>query len=173
MKPETKYALLILALSIIWKMGLLIAGFAHSTIGKYPLLPVFGFLLIGMFRGMEERRKLDFNEEFSFPALFKSGMSIAALFTVMYCLFLYFYLKELDVEFRTQFISGRIEEATAKNMSDSDIGNYSTQLKSFPFVSVWILFTFIGLMTLSTFYSGVITRMMRKKYFPVSEARKK
>ena len=168
LKPETKYALLILALSILWKMGLLISGLSHSTIGKYPLLPIFGFLLIGMFRGMDERRKLDFSEEFNFPRLFKSGMSIAALFTVMYCLFLYFYLKELDVEFRTLFISGRIEEATAKQMSDSDISMYSTQLSAFPFVSVWILFTFIGLMTLSTFYSGVIARMMRKKYFPVT-----
>lgn len=166
MKPETRWALFILALSIIWKMLLLLTGWNDSVIGKYPLLPVFGFMLIGMFRGMEERRKLDYIQTFSFPGLFKSGMSIAALFTLTYSLFLYVYLNYLDAGFKSRMIAARIAEQLRENPDTSPemIKQWTDSTAGFPFASIWILFTFIGLMVLGAFYAGIITRMMRKKH---------
>ena len=147
-------------------MLLLFTGWNDSVIGKYPLLPVFGFLLIGMFRGIDERRKLDYTETFSFPGLFKSGMSIAALFTLTYSLFLYVYLNYLDVDFKARMIKARIAEQLRDKPETSPemIKQWTDSTANFPFVSIWILFTFIGLMVLGAFYAGIITRMMRKKH---------
>jgi hypothetical protein len=164
LKPETKFALFIFALSVIWKTGLLLSGFVDSAIGKFPLLPVFAFLLIGMYRGMEERRKSDFLNGVTFLPIFKAGASIATLFTLMYTLFLYFYLNFLDVAFKARYIASRAEELKKDQTSAENIAAWIKSAESFPFASSWLLFTFIGLMLLGLFYSFAITRMMVKKH---------
>ena len=110
MKPETRFALFVFAIAVIWRMGLYLSGLADSMLGNYPLLPVFGFLLIGMFRGINERRKSDFPNGVPFLAAFKTGMSIAALFTMMYTLFIYVYINYLDSNFRGRYVANRIAE---------------------------------------------------------------
>jgi hypothetical protein len=153
MKPETKGTLLILALSIIWKTLMLITGWVEFSFGKYPFLPVTAFMLIGMYRGMEERRKLSFADGFPFKDMFKSGASIAALFAVLYSLFIYFYLFYLDKLFKIRFAGARIEEFKSKGQNPDN----------FPFEVPWVLFTFIGTLVLGVVYSGAITRLMIKR----------
>jgi hypothetical protein len=167
-KPETRYALFILGAAILWKLILLYTGLVNTAIGKYPLLLIFGFLLIGMYRGMEERRKMDHVENLHFPSLFKSGMSIVALFSLTYSLFLYVYLRFIDSGFMTRMKFARMEEVKKSTTSAEKIEAFSRSFDQLPNVTLWILFTFIGLMVLGAFYSGMITRMMRKKYFPVA-----
>jgi hypothetical protein len=164
MKPETRSALFILALSIIWRTGLYLAGFADSTLGSYPLLPVFGFLLIGMFRGIDARRKLDYPNGIPFLPAFKAGMSISALFALMYTLFIYVYITYLDYDFKGRFIASRVEELRKNKTPEVDVTAWIDGAEKFPFAMTWILFTFIGLMVLSVFYAGAIGRMMAKKY---------
>ncbi len=169
MKPETRFALFIFAASVIWRTGLYLSGFADSTLGNYPLLPVFGFLLIGMFRGMENRRQLDFPNGIPFLPAFKTGMSIAALFSLMYTLFIYVYITYLDYDFKGRFIAKRVLDLRKNKTPEVDITAWIDGAEKFPFAMTWILFTFIGLMVLSVFYAGVIGRMMVKKY-PVKAA---
>jgi hypothetical protein len=163
-KPETKYSLLILGLSVIWKTLLLLTGQIDGVLGKYPMLPVLGFMLIGMYRGMEERRKIDHLEGVRFMSAFKSGMSIALLSTLTYSLFLYIYMRYLDLGFKSRFIAQRIEELQKNGSNQADIDAWIQTTQSFPFVSSWLLFTFIGLLLISLFYALAISRMMIRKY---------
>jgi hypothetical protein len=164
LKPETKYSLFIFGLSVIWKTSLLLSGLVETAIGDFPVLPVFAFLLIGMFRGMEERRKLDFSNGVSFLPIFKSGASIATLFTLLYTLFLYFYLNFLDVAFKARFIADRVEDLKKKQTTPENIEAWVKSAQTFPFSSSWLLFTFIGLMLIGLIYAFAITRMMVKKH---------
>ncbi len=164
MKPETRFALFIFALSVIWRTGLYMAGFADTSLGNYPLLPVFGFLLIGMFRGINERRKLDHPNGIHFMYAFKSGMSIATLFTLMYSIFIYVYITFIDYDFKGRFIALRKADLIKNNTPAADVTAWVNGAEKFPFAMTWILFTFIGLMVISVFYSGAIARMMAKKY---------
>lgn len=164
MKPETKYSLLILGLAIIWKTGILLAGLVDGPIGKYPLLPVFGFMLIGMYRGVEERRKLSFPKGMRFPDGFKPAISIAMLSTLTYSLFLYVYLNYLDGSFKDRFVAKRIEELQKSGSSQADIEAWFQTTQSFPFTTAWLLFTFLGLMVIGLLYALVIARMMTRKY---------
>lgn len=164
MRPETRFALFIFALSVIWRTGLYMAGFADSALGNYPLLPIFGFLLIGMFRGINERRKLDYAEGVPFLPAFKTGMSIATLFTLMYTLFIYFYITQIDYDFKGRFIASRVADLRKNHTPEADVTAWINGADKFPFEMTWVLFTFIGLMVISVFYAGAIGRMMAKKY---------
>jgi hypothetical protein len=163
-KPETRFSLLFLGLSIIWRTGLLLSGLADSYVGQFPLLPVLAFLLIAMYRGIESRRKASFSEGFQFMDMFKSGMSIALLSTLMYSLFLYVYLRYLDLSFKSRFILRRIEELRKDGTSQEDIDAWIQTTQSFPFVTAWLMFTFIGLLLISLFYAAAISKMMVRKY---------
>lgn len=170
MRPETKGTLLVLALSIIWKSLLLLTGWVDSAIGKYPLIPVLGFLLIGMYRAMEERRKLSFADGVPFKAAFKTGMSVAALFSLTYSLFIYFYLFSIDPGFKLRFIDQRILEMKAQNTAPEAIEAWKNSNVNFPFEISWLVFTFVGILILGVFYAGMTARMMARKY-PVTQAK--
>lgn len=164
MKPETRFALFVFAIAVIWRTGLYLSGFADSMLGNYPLLPVFGFLLIGMFRGINDRRKSDYLDGVPFLPAFKSGMSIATLFTLMYTLFIYFYINYLDANFRGRYIADRVADLRKNKTPETTISSWVSDAEKFPFETIWVLFTFIGLMVISVFYSAAIARMMAKKY---------
>ena len=167
MKPETKYSLLILGLSVIWKTGLLLSGQADGLLGKYPLLPVLGFMLIGMYRGVEERRKLSHPNGMGFLDAFKPAISIALLASLIYTLFLYVYLNYLDVDFKARFVANSIEDLKTNGSNPADIEAWIQSTQTFPFTTAWILFTFIGLALIGFVYAVVIGRLMLKKY-PIS-----
>jgi hypothetical protein len=164
MKPETRFALFVFATAVIWRTGLYLSGLADSMLGNYPLLPIFGFLLVGMFRGINEGRKTDFPNGVPFLPAFKTGMSIAALFTMMYTLFIYVYINYLDSNFRGRYIANRIADLRKNKTPEIDITAWVKSAEKFPFENIWVLFTFIGLMVISVFYSAAIARMMAKKY---------
>lgn len=164
MKPETKFTLLVFAISVIWKTGLLLTGLNESFLGKYPLLLVFGLLLIGMYRAVDARRKADFPNGLTFMPVFKIGMSVATLFTLLYSLFIYLYITSIDLGFRDSFIAKRVEELKKSDTPQVDIDAWIKGAEDFPFAMTWVLFTFIGLMIISVFYAGAIARMMTRKY---------
>jgi hypothetical protein len=169
-KPETKGTILVLALSIIWKTLLLLTGWVDAGIGKYPLLPVLGFLLIGMYRSMDERRKLSFANGIPFKDAFKSGMSVAALFSLTYSLFIYFYLFSIDPAFKLRFIDNRIISMKAQNTAPEAIEAWKNSNVNFPFEAFWLVLTFVGILLLGVFYAAMTARMMAKK-FPVTQAK--
>lgn len=164
MRPETKYTLFVFAVSLIWKTGLYLTGLNEGFLGKYPLLIVFGLLLIGMFRAVDERRKLDFADGITFMASFKPAMSVATLFTLLYSLFIYFYVTVIDENFKSDFIAKRVDELRASETPEADVNAWINGAQDFPFAMTWVLFTFIGLMVISVFYAGAIGRMMARKY---------
>ena len=170
MKPETKGTILVLALSIIWKTLLLLTGWVDAGIGKYPLLPVLGFLLIGMYRSMDERRKLSFSDGIPFKDAFKSGMSVAALFSLTYSLFIYFYLFSIDPAFKLRFIDNRIISMKDQNTAPEAIEAWKNSNANFPFEAFWLVLTFVGILLLGVFYAAMTSRMMAKK-FPVTQSK--
>lgn len=141
-----------------------LTGLDESFLGKYPLLIVFGILLIGMYRAVDQRRKLDFENGIAFLPAFKTGMSVSVLFTLMYSFFIYMYVTVIDLGFRDDFIAKRIEELRKNNTPEADINVWIKSAQDFPFAMTWVLFTFIGLLVISVFYAGAIARMMSKKY---------
>jgi hypothetical protein len=169
MKPETKAVVLILSLSVIWKNLLLLTGWVEGFLGKYPLLPILGFMLIGMFRAMEERRKISFPKGIPFKDAFRCGMSVNALFALVYSLFVYLYLNFLDSGFRQRFSLQRVEDMRKQNTPQADIDAWVQTSQQFPFEMTWVLFTFIGVLVLGVFYAAIMARMMNKKY-PVLQA---
>jgi hypothetical protein len=169
-KPETKGTILVLALSIIWKTLLLLTGWVDAGIGKYPLLPVLGFLLIGMYRSMDERRKLSFANGIPFKDAFKSGMSVAALFSLTYSLFIYFYLFSIDPAFKLRFIDNRIISMKDQNTAPEAIEAWKNSNANFPFEAFWLVLTFVGILLLGVFYAAMTSRMMAKK-FPVTQSK--
>lgn len=133
-------------------------------LGKYPLLPVFAFMLIGIFRGVNERRILTFSSGIKFMDAFKTGVSIAALFSLIYTLFIYLYITNIDDGFKNRFVSMRIAELEKAGTSAADINAWTEGLNRFPFYTAWLLFSFIGLMLIGLFYSAAIARMMSRKH---------
>jgi hypothetical protein len=164
LKPETRATLLIFAIAVIWKMGLFITGLDTSFLGKYPLLLVFALLLIGMYRGTDGRRKLDHKDGIAFMPAFRSAMSVSMLFSLIYTLFVYFYITTIDDQFMNKFIANRVTELRASNTPEVDVNAWIKGAQEFPFALTWTLFTFIGVMVISVFYAGAIGRMMIKKY---------
>lgn len=150
-------------------MTMYMTGLDETFLGKYPLLVVFGLLLIGMYRAVDGRRQLDHPEGITFMPAFKTGMSVAVLFTLMYSLFIYLYITAIDLGFRDDFIAKRVEELRKNNTSQADIDTWLNSAKDFPFAMTWVLFTFIGLMVISVFYAGAIGRMISKKFPPKAE----
>jgi hypothetical protein len=168
LKPESKFTLLVFAISVIWKMTMYLSGLDETFVGKYPLLLVFGLLLIGMFRAVDARRKTDFPGGVVFMPAFRTGMSVAVLFTLLYSLFIYIYVSVIDLSFREDFIAKRVEELKKNNTPQADINVWLKSAEDFPFAMVWVLFTFIGLMVIGVFYAAAIARMMSRKY-PVKQ----
>jgi hypothetical protein len=164
MTPETRGALFVLALSAIWKSLLLLTGWVDGFLGKFPLLAILAFLLIGMFRSMEARRKLTYPDGIPFSPAFKAGMSVNALFSLLYSLFMYFYLYVLDTEFRIRFVNQRVADMVADKASPETIEAWKKSTVSFPFEMMWMLFTFVGVLVIGTFYAGMMARMMARKY---------
>lgn len=160
--------MLVFAISVIWKMTLYLSGLDETFVGKYPLLLVFGLLLIGMFRAVDARRKIDFPDGVVFMPAFRTGMSVAVLFTLLYSLFIYMYVSVIDLSFREDFIAKRVEELKKNNTPQADINVWLKSAEDFPFAMVWVLFTFIGLMVIGVFYAAAIARMMSRKY-PVTQ----
>jgi ABC-type antimicrobial peptide transport system permease subunit len=169
MKPETKGAALVLGLSVIWKTLLLLTGWVDGFLGKYPLLPILGFLLIAMYRTMEERRKLSYSAGVPFKEAFRSGMSVAALFSLTYSLFIYIYLFFLDPQFKVRFVEQRVADMVAQNTPKADIDAWRLSTAEFPFEMSWLVFTFIGVLVLGVFYAAMMARMMARKY-PLAKA---
>lgn len=164
MKPETKYALLILGLSMLWKLVILLGGWVDSGIAKYPVIPVLAFMLIGMFRAVDARRKLDHPDGISFMAAFKAGISTSILFTLMYSLFIYLYITVFDAGFKARYVLNRVAELRENNTPEVDVQAWLRSTENFPFANIWVLFTFIGLGLLSLFYSLSIARMISRKF---------
>lgn len=170
MTPETRGALFVLALSVIWKTLLLLTGWVDGMLGKFPLLAILAFLLIGMFRSMEARRKQSHPDGIAFLPAFKAGMSVNALFSLLYSLFMYFYLFVLDTGFRTRFVNQRVADMVNDKTAPESIEAWKQSTTTFPFEMMWMLFTFIGVLVIGTFYAAMTARMMAKKY-PVSAAK--
>jgi hypothetical protein len=164
MTPETRGALFVLALSVIWKTLLLLTGWVDGFLGKFPLLAILAFLLIGMFRSMEARRKLSYPDGIAFLPAFKAGMSVNALFSLLYSLFMYFYLFVLDTGFRTRFANQRVADMVNEKTAPEAIEAWKQSTTTFPFEMMWMLFTFVGVLVIGTFYAGMTARMMAKKY---------
>jgi hypothetical protein len=164
MKPETKGAALVLGLSVIWKTLLLLTGWVDGFLGKYPLLPILGFLLIGMYRTMEERRKLSYSAGVPFKEAFRSGMSVAALFSLTYSLFIYIYLFFLDTQFKARFVEQRVADMVAQKTPQTNIDAWRLSTAEFPFEMSWLVFTFAGILVLGVFYAAMMARMMARKY---------
>jgi hypothetical protein len=168
MTPETRGALFVLALSVIWKTLLLLTGWVDGFLGKFPLLAILAFLLIGMFRSMEARRKLSHPDGIAFLPAFRAGMSVNALFSMLYTFFLYFYLYVLDTGFRARFIKQRIADLISQNTSAANVEAWkkssATSTWAVNFERDWILATFIGLLLIGTFYAAMTARMMARKY---------
>jgi ABC-type antimicrobial peptide transport system permease subunit len=164
MTPETRGALFVLALSVIWKTLLLLTGWVDGFLGKFPLLAILAFLLIGMFRSMEARRKLTYPDGITFLPAFKAGMSVNALFSLLYSLFMYFYLFVLDTGFRSRFVNQRVADMVKEKTSPEAIEAWKQSTTSFPFEMMWMLFTFIGVLIIGTFYAAMTARMMARKY---------
>ena len=164
MTPETRGALFVLALSVIWKTLLLLTGWVDGFLGKFPLLAILAFLLIGMFRSMDSRRKLSYPDGIAFLPAFKAGMSVNALFSLLYSLFMYFYLFVLDTGFRSRFVNQRVADMVNEKTSPEAIEAWKQSTTSFPFEMMWMLFTFVGVLVIGTFYAGMTARMMAKKY---------
>jgi hypothetical protein len=164
LKPETRFTLLIFAVAVIWKMTLFITGLDSTFLGKYPLLIVFALLLIGMYRGVDGRRKIDHPDGIAFMPAFRSGMSISSLFSLMYTLFIYFFITVIDEQFKSKFVANRIAELQESKTPQVDIDAWIKGTENFPFAMTWVLFTFLGIIIISVFYAGAIGRMMAKKY---------
>ena len=164
MTPETRGALFVLALSVIWKTLLLLTGWVDGMLGKFPLLAILAFLLIGMFRSMEARRKLSYPDGIAFLPAFKAGMSVNALFSLLYSLFMYFYLFVLDTGFRTRFVNQRVADMVKDKTAPESIEAWKQSTTTFPVEMMWMLCTFVGVLVIGTFYAGMTARMMAKKY---------
>lgn len=164
MKPETKFPLLVFAFCVIWKFSLLYSGLADTAVGRFAILPVWIFLFWGILKAMEQRRKLDYASGAVFLPLFKSGASVAVLFTVLYSLFIYVYLRFIDTGFMGRMVQARVEQAILKGESQEAVNAWVETTKHFPFVSMWVLFTFLGVLMMGILFSFAISRMMVKKY---------
>jgi hypothetical protein len=66
--------------------------------------------------------------------------------------------------FRGRYIANRIADLRKNKTPEIDITAWVKSAEKFPFENIWVLFTFIGLMVISVFYSAAIARMMAKKY---------
>ncbi|MFN5371364.1 MAG: DUF4199 domain-containing protein, partial [Bacteroidia bacterium] len=109
----------------------------------------------------------------AFLPAFKAGMSVNALFSLLYSLFMYFYLFVLDTGFRTRFVNQRVADMVNEKTAPEAIEAWKQSTSAFPFEMMWMLFTFVGVLVIGTFYAAMTARMMARKYPVLSVKAKK
>lgn len=164
MRPETKYGLSVFLISAIWKTGLFAFNARDTFFGQYSVIMVMLFMLIGIFLGVEELRNQSPNKKIVFINGFKTAMSIAALHTVLYSLFLYAYYAYIDTTFFVEMIEARVSEFRMAGNSEADIEGFRQSAEVILSPMVQSTFTLVGLLVLSAFYSGVVAKLVEKKH---------
>jgi hypothetical protein len=164
MKIETRFGLIVLLLSIIWKTSLFAFGARDTFMGQYSVMFVMLFMLLGIYLGLEELRKTVFGGKLSFQQGFKSGMMIAFLHSIFYSLFLYVYYAYIDVTFFAEKIEARVAEARAAGNTEESIESFRQSAEQILSPSVQSTFSLVGLLVLSAFYAGIIAKMIEKKH---------
>jgi ABC-type antimicrobial peptide transport system permease subunit len=77
---------------------------------------------------------------------------------------MYFYLFVLDTAFKMRFVNQRVADMVNDKTSPEAIEAWKKSTASFPFEMMWMLFTFIGVLVIGTFYAAMTARMMARKY---------
>lgn len=163
MRPETKYGLSVFLISVIWKTGLFAFNARDTFAGQYSVILVMLFMLIGIFLAVEEQRKQSPEKKISFLSGFKAGMSVAALHTVLYSLYLYAYYAYIDTSFFAETIEARVSEFRMAGNSESDIEGFRQSAEVILSPMIQSTFTLVGLLIISVFYAGVVAKLVEKK----------
>jgi ABC-type antimicrobial peptide transport system permease subunit len=75
----------------------------------------------------------------------------------------------LDTGFRSRFVNQRVADMVNENTAPETIEAWKQSTTSFPFEMMWMLFTFIGVLIIGTFYAAMTARMMARKYPALSK----
>lgn len=162
--PVFLNAMLVLALSIIWKTGLFAFGYHQSLVGRFSILLVLLFLLIGLFRTIDQIRISKPDQKLQFVEGFKAGARVVFLISAGYSLFIWFYYSSIDVTFFDRLIQERINEGLGRGINAKELENYRTSAKILLSASSQSFFTFIGLLVGGIVYAYAITWLTIKKY---------
>jgi hypothetical protein len=164
MSPEARYGLSVFLLSAIWKTSLFAFGARDTFLGEFSILFVMLFMLVGIYMGVEEVRKSIRDKKILFIQGFKSGMSIAALHTILYSLFIYAYYAYIDSTFFPEMIELRVQEFRIAGDNEASIEGFRQSAELILSPMVQSTFTLVGLLVLSAFYAGVVAKMVEKKH---------
>jgi hypothetical protein len=162
--PVFMNAMLVLALSIIWKTGLFAFGYHQSLVGQFSILLVLLFLLIGLFRTVDQIRISKPDQKLQFVEGFKAGARVVLLISAGYSLFVWFYYKNIDVTFFDQLIQNRINEGLSRGIDPIELEKFRKSAPTILSASTRSFFTFIGLLVGGIVYAYAITWLMVKKY---------
>ena len=162
--PVFMNAMLVLALSIIWKTGLFAFGYHQSLVGQFSILLVLLFLLIGLFRTVDQIRISKPDQKLQFIEGFKAGARVVLLISAGYSLFVWFYYKNIDVTFFDQLIQNRINEGLSRGIDPIELEKFRKSAPTILSASTRSFFTFIGLLVGGIVYAYAITWLMVKKY---------
>lgn len=162
--PVFMNAMLVLALSIIWKTGLFAFGYHQSLVGQFSILLVLLFLLIGLFRTVDQIRISKPDQKLQFVEGFKAGARVVLLISAGYSLFVWFYYKNIDVTFFDQLIQNRINEGLSRGIDPIELEKFRKSAPTILSASTRSFFTFIGLLVGGIVYAYAITWLTIKKY---------
>lgn len=162
--PVFANAMLILALSVILKTGLFALSYHESIVGRFSILLVLLFLLIGLFRTIDQLRQSKPDKKIQFVEGFKAGARVVFLISAGYSLFIWFYYSKIDVSFFDRLIDARINEGLGRGIDAKELENYRKSAQIMLSASSQSFFTFIGLLVGGIVYAYVITWLMIKKY---------
>lgn len=162
--PVFMNAMLVLAMSIIWKTGLFAFGFHQSIVGRFSILLVLLFLLIGLFRTIDQLRQSKPDQKIPFVEGFKAGARVVFLISAGYSLFIWFYYSNIDVTFFDRLIQERINEGLSRGIDAKELENYRKSAQILLSASSQSFFTFIGLLVGGIVYAYAITWLTVKKY---------
>lgn len=164
MKPEARFGLIVFLISVIWKTSLFVFGVRDTILGQFSVLAVMLFMLIGIYLCIEEQRNLNPQKRLPFIQGFKSGMSVAALHSVLYALFIYCYYSFIDVTFFPEKIEQRVAELRAAGNTEASIDSFRLSAEQILSPTVQSTLTLVGLLVLSAFYAGVVAKLVEKKH---------
>lgn len=158
MKSSFSIVVWMVVVSVLLKMLVYSMGFQFTNYEKIALFGNVFILMAGIFFGIRLNKTLA-TEKTSFVVDFKAGMRVASTYAIFMCAFVYLYYAVIDP---TYFDSKLAAQLTLAEESGLDLEN-AKQTGEFvlsPFFQSTI--TLIGFILLGTFYSCILTFLMRK-----------
>lgn len=157
MKSTSSIVVWMMVVSVLLKMIVFSQNWQFSSFEQVSIYGNIFILMTGVFLGIRKYKIA--NTQSSFPQDFKAGMRIAGLYAIAMTAFVYTYYAIIDASYFDLKLERQMSLAEENGMNLDQVRQTGEIVLS-PFFQSTV--TLIGFLLLGSFYSGILSFLMRK-----------